>query len=37
VSPRNDRAVGFYRTLGFVEVPSANPDAHTLLMARAIA
>lgn len=36
VSPRNDRAIGFYRSLGFDRVPSANPDADTLLMARAI-
>ena len=36
VSPRNDRAIGFYRSLGFARVPSANPDADTLLMARAI-
>lgn len=36
VSPRNDRAIGFYRSLGFDRVPSANPDADTLLMARAM-
>ncbi|MFO8150126.1 MAG: N-acetyltransferase [Trueperaceae bacterium] len=36
VSPTNDRAIGFYRALGFEAVPAANPDAGTLLMARAI-
>jgi len=36
VNPRNDRAIGFYRALGFVEVPSASPDADTLLMAKAL-
>lgn len=36
VSPRNARAQGFYRALGFAEVDAAEADSDTVLMARVL-
>jgi len=36
VSRRNDRAIGFYRALGFDEVSSGSHDADTLLVAKTL-
>jgi ribosomal protein S18 acetylase RimI-like enzyme len=34
VSPRNERAHGFYRALGFEDLPPATPDEDVVLMGR---
>jgi ribosomal protein S18 acetylase RimI-like enzyme len=36
VSPRNERAQGFYRALGFREIAAEREDSDTLLMGRSL-